>query len=421
MVRIKRLIKKLFDEKLEFRLRIFNMLALGGIIISFMMAVFTIFQGGTVMMALMNAAAGTGAILLTVLTNMSGRCQLGYTLTVITVFLITFPVMFFISGGYRSGMPCFFLFAVIFTVCMLDGAKMFIFTGLEFVIYSACIFAAYFYPSLVTPFGSEAAYLSDVYVGFAVVALVLGSTVYFLLRLYKKQQKALDERNLLLAEMNRSKTAMLADMSHEMRTPLTVVSVDIQRAADMAGEKVPEATELLDGAQDEIMRLARLVNGLLSLASVRESVSKQKTDYAVLIHHTVQAWSTLTAKKNNSLTDLTEPGLPPVFCDPDLFAEVISNLLENANRHTSGGEIRIKAVREGDMIKTTVSDTGEGIPEKLLPDIFSRGVSGSGGTGYGLYIVRMIIEASGGNVTAKNSPEGGAVISFTVPVYAGQT
>ena len=169
------------------------------------------------------------------------------------------------------------------------------------------------------------------------------------------------------------------------------------------------------------MRLARLVNGLLSLASVRESVSKQKTDYAALIHHTVQAWSTLTAKKNNSLTDLIEPGLPPVFCDPDLFAVVISNLLENANRHTSGGEIRIKAVRVGDMIRTTVSDNGEGIPEKLLPDIFSRGVSGSGGTGYGLYIVRMIIEASGGNVTAENSPGGGAVISFTVPVYAGQT
>lgn len=417
---IKRLISRLFDEKLEFRLRIFNMLALGGIIISYMMAIITVFQGGTAMMALMNAAAGTGALLLTALTNISGRCQLGYTLTAITVFLITFPVMFFIGGGYRSGMPCFFLFAVIFTVCMLDGAKMFIFAGLELAVYSACIFTAYLRPSLITPLESEAAYLSDVYAGFAVVALVLGSTVYFLLRLYKKQQKVLDERNLLLAEMNRRKTAMLADMSHEMRTPLTVVSVDIQRAADMAGESSPETKELLAGAQDEIMRLARLVNGLLSLASVRESVSRQKTDYSVLIRHTVQAWSTLTAKKNNSLTDLTEPGLPPVFCDPDLFAEVLSNLFENANRHTSGGEIQIKAVRDGGMIKTTVSDTGEGIPEKLLPDIFARGVSGSGGTGYGLYIVKMIIEANGGTVTAENQPEGGAAITFTVPVYAGQ-
>ena len=103
---IKRLISRLFDEKLEFRLRIFNMLALGGIIISYMMAIITVFQGGTAMMALMNAAAGTGALLLTALTNISGRCQLGYTLTAITVFLITFPVMFFIGGGYRSGMPC---------------------------------------------------------------------------------------------------------------------------------------------------------------------------------------------------------------------------------------------------------------------------------------------------------------------------
>ena len=88
-------------------------------------------------------------------------------------------------------MPCFFLFAVIFTVCMLDGAKMFIFAGLELAVYSACIFTAYPRPSLITPLESEAAYLSDVYAGFAVVALVLGSTVYFLLRLYKKQQKAL--------------------------------------------------------------------------------------------------------------------------------------------------------------------------------------------------------------------------------------
>ena len=69
---IKRLISRLFDEKLEFRLRIFNMLALGGIIISYMMAIITVFQGGTAMMALMNAAAGTGALLLTALTNISG-------------------------------------------------------------------------------------------------------------------------------------------------------------------------------------------------------------------------------------------------------------------------------------------------------------------------------------------------------------
>lgn len=68
---IKRLISRLFDEKLEFRLRIFNMLALGGIIISYMMAIITVFQGGTAMMALMNAAAGTGALLLTALTNIS--------------------------------------------------------------------------------------------------------------------------------------------------------------------------------------------------------------------------------------------------------------------------------------------------------------------------------------------------------------
>ena len=169
------------------------------------------------------------------------------------------------------------------------------------------------------------------------------------------------------------------------------------------------------------MRLARLVNGLFERSRRSGKASQgRKTDDSALIRHTVQAWSflPLTAKKNNSLTDLTEPGLPPVFCDPDLFAEVLSNLFENANRHTSGGEIQIKAVRDGGMIKTTVSDTGEGIPESSTS---SRAASqGAAEPATGLDIVKMIIEANGGTVTAENQPEGGAAITFTVPVYAGQ-
>jgi len=95
-------------------------------------------------------------------------------------------------------------------------------------------------------------------------------------------------------------------------------------------------------------------------------------------------------------------------------------LLSNAANHTQNGEIALTADFSDGYISVSIADTGEGIDPELLPRIFERGVSGRGGTGYGLVICKTVIEAHGGVIKAESEPGKGTTVTFTVPVYGGQ-
>ncbi|MGI6499151.1 MAG: sensor histidine kinase [Oscillospiraceae bacterium] len=414
-----------FGRELEFRLRMFNVLATGGIVISFLMAGISLVSENGLLTAALNAASGTLAIFILHYTNRSRRYQLCYSITIVCVFLILFPAMFFVGGGYRSGMPCFFVFAVIFTVFMLDGTRMFFLAGLELVVYISCCIVAYRFPQSVSHFQSEEALVRDVVTGFVVSSLVLGASIHALLRLHNDQQKKLDEQNLLLTQINRMKNEWISNTSHEMKTPLTVISVDVQRAMDLMSDweddaQRANAQDLLRKAQAEVMRLARMVNGTLNLASLRENMDKRPTDCAVLLANCLDIWCISLQKQGNVLRAEIPPDLPKIFCDADLMVQVMENLLQNANTHTHNGTIQIHAKHNETLVFITVKDDGDGIPEELLPHVFERGVSGSGSTGYGLYLCKVIVESHRGVISIESSPGKGTAVTFTIPSCEGQ-
>lgn len=413
------------NPELEFRLRVFNMLALGGISISFVMAAISLLFGNGVPTVALNAAAGILAVVLLRYTNRSGRYQLCYVLAIVPVFLLFFPLMFFAGGGYYSGMPSFFVFAVIFTVFMLDGKKMLLFAGLELVVYSGCCVAAYLIPGSVTSLETEKIRAADVMIGFVVVSAVMGTTLFFLLRLYQNQQKKLDEQNAILTYMNRTKTELMSNVSHEMKTPLTVISVDVQQAIAMLenpgiSAESDDARKLLHKAQEEIMRLSGIITGMLNLASMRENIEKKVTDYGTLLRSCADTWYMTIRRQQNELHTEIPAELPKVFCNVDLMAQVLSNLLQNANTHTKGGSITIRAWSEDGRIKVSVSDNGSGIPGELIFQVFERGISGGNGTGYGLYLCKIIVESHGGDITIESKLGKGTEVVFTIPVYEGQ-
>ena len=221
--------------------------------------------------------------------------------------------------------------------------------------------------------------------------------------------------------MNLSKTQFLANASHEMKTPLTVVSVNIQtvmRILNHMEERDPEAAQLLTDAQEEIMGLSRMVSGMLSLASVTESTEIKRCSLTAIVKNSTDMLRLLLKKRDNMLYVSAEEGME-VFADADLLSQVLVNLLQNANAHTQRDEIRIRAFYNGSQFQVEVEDHGSGIRKELLPHVFERGVS-DGGTGFGLFLCKTVIESHHGKIWIESREGEGTKVFFTLPGYEGQ-
>lgn len=141
---------KFFDRALDFRIRLFNILALGGIAVSFL----------TVLISLIThmwATAGFAGFLvllslgLVLFTQRTGKFRVAYFITIAVIFMLLLPAMFFTSGGHNSGMPSVFLFAVVFTILMLKGRAAIIVSLLEIAEYAAVFVFAYYHPPIRNP------------------------------------------------------------------------------------------------------------------------------------------------------------------------------------------------------------------------------------------------------------------------------
>ena len=412
-----------FGPGLDFRVRLFNVLAMGGTVISLAMALVGVAANAGPANIGANCISAVLSYTLLRYSQRTGRYQLCYFITIIAIFILLFPLMFFTAGGYHSGMPSFFVFAVAFTILMLDGKGAIVMSTVEILLYLAICLIAFQHPQLVKPWDNEQELLTDVIVGFVSVSAVLGTMLYLHFRLYNEQQKKLDEQNHILERISRAKTEFLSNTSHEMRTPLTVISVNIQTVAEMVedmgeSEKDKETRDLLQSAQQEIMRLARMLEGTLTLASMSENTDKQAVDFSTLLRSCTEMFSLHMQKRGNALKSEIESGLT-VFGNADLLAQVVSNLLQNAAAHTWQGNVTLKAMLSGGEVLVTVKDNGSGIAPDLLPHVFERGVS-TGGTGFGLYLCKTAVEAHGGRIWIESQSGSGATATFVIPTYEGQ-
>ncbi|MDR1165007.1 MAG: HAMP domain-containing histidine kinase [Deltaproteobacteria bacterium] len=410
------------DPRLHIRVRLFNVLAIGGTLISLAIGgVGAAVKSGPLNLAVTFAVAALSFALLAY-SRLTGRYQACYLLSITVIFLLAFPVLFFAVGGYESGMPSFFIFAVAFTIFMLEGKKALFFALGELILYVGCCALAYARPDAVrVQFSDELGRVLDVASAFTLVSLVLGASLYLHFKLYNDQKALLDRRNEILAKASQAKTEFLANSSHEMRAPLTVISVNVQTVAEILedlGVRDPEVEELLQSAQSEIMRLARMVGGMLTLASMSESPDKEVLDLSSLLQSGAETFRLNLSQRGNVLLTEVEPGLK-AFGSADLLAQVTANLLQNANAHTENGTISLRAARVGREIVVAVRDTGEGVSPELLPRVFERGVSAKG-TGFGLYLCKTVVESHGGRVWLESELGGGATASLSLPAYEGQ-
>jgi signal transduction histidine kinase len=228
--------------------------------------------------------------------------------------------------------------------------------------------------------------------------------------------RAFNQMAAALEATERHRRALLADLAHELRTPLATLEAYVEGLADGVVAADQEAWTVL---QAELVRLRRLTEDLTAVSRAEEhqlDLRPRPVDPAALVTSATQAAEPAFAAKGVALQANTDHGLPQVGVDPDRLGEVLANLLANALKHTpSGGQVEVAARGRGNELELAVTDTGEGIPPELLERVFERFFrvdpartrNSGGGSGLGLTISRAIVEAHGGRVWAESAGLGG--------------
>jgi PAS domain S-box-containing protein len=257
---------------------------------------------------------------------------------------------------------------------------------------------------------------------------LVGSTIAAALSAARRSE---DERRRaeMLAELDRAKTAFFSNVSHEFRTPLTLMLGPVEDTlADRADPLTPAQRERLDLARRSALRLQKLVNTLLDFSRIeagRAQASYQATDLAALTAELASNFRSAMEKAGLALEVDCPPLAEPAWVDRDMWEKIVLNLLSNAFKFTFEGSVRVSLAAQGDQIVLAVRDTGTGIPAAELPRIFERfrRVEGARsrtheGTGIGLAFVQELARLHGGAVSVES--EEGKGSTFRVAIPAGK-
>jgi signal transduction histidine kinase len=230
--------------------------------------------------------------------------------------------------------------------------------------------------------------------------------------------RAFNSMSARLKTIDQQRRTFMADVTHELRTPLSVIRGQAEAIADGVYPADPaHLAPILDATQT----LERLVEDLRTLALTDTGslvLNKEPTELGALVKDAVDSFQSKAEAAGVSLAAEAPDGLPAVDVDPARIRQVIGNLLSNAVRHTpSGGSVRLTTEASGDRVTVAVKDTGEGIPSDLLPRVFERFVKGSdsSGSGLGLAIAHDIAAAHGGRLEIESKPGQGTTVRLTLP------
>jgi signal transduction histidine kinase len=230
--------------------------------------------------------------------------------------------------------------------------------------------------------------------------------------------RAFNAMSARLKASDEQRRSFLADVAHELRTPLSVIRGQAEAIADGvypgdAAHVAPilDATQTLDRLVEDLRTLVLTDAGSLAL-------QKEPTDLGALAVETVDSFKVQSEAAGIALgTDVVDHP-PSVEVDPARIRGVIGNLLSNAIRHTpAGGSVTVGVSTSGDGVVITVTDSGAGIPPELLPRVFERFAKGAGssGSGLGLAIVHDIVSAHGGKVEVESHAGSGTRVRLTLP------
>jgi two-component system, OmpR family, sensor histidine kinase ResE len=226
--------------------------------------------------------------------------------------------------------------------------------------------------------------------------------------------------------LDRLRKDFIANVSHELRTPLSMMQGYAEALLDEFGDDPVNRQELTEIIYDETLRMKRLVNDLLDLAQLESGQFQMKyseIDISQFVKRVTRKFYTLSQDKQVKLVADCPDSAVYILGDKDRLEQVLTNLLDNAFRHTKEGSVTVEVFRGKENVQIKVKDTGSGIPEEDIPFIFERfykadkaRTRSSSGTGLGLAITKHIITEHGGDVLVHSTLAEGTEFDIVLPL-----
>ncbi|MFL6735417.1 MAG: sensor histidine kinase, partial [Sphingomicrobium sp.] len=240
-------------------------------------------------------------------------------------------------------------------------------------------------------------------------------------------EAALRERATALEQADRVKTDFVANMSYELRTPLTSIGGFAEMlAGGYGGELTPTAEDYVKAILDSVARLSRLVDDVLDLTTGEARgvpMERERVDMGGLCRAAIETATERAEEKSQKLKCVIEPSTGFVVGDARRLRESIEHVLYNAVAYTDRkGRIELHAEGDEEQVRVRIKDNGSGISSEDLPMVFDRfhrvaeaGVSGEAALGLGLPLTRQFIEAHGGTVDLESEEGTGTTVTLTLP------
>ncbi len=230
----------------------------------------------------------------------------------------------------------------------------------------------------------------------------------------------------LLEEVDKAKTEFVALTSHQLRSPLSIIGLSIELLKKLNPTRNADDQELIDGIEREVHQMNALVETILDISRIelgKVIIEPEYIDVMAAARAQIEAFAIIARHAGVSIRGVYEPMECKMHMDPTLLQIILQNLISNAIKYTNrGGTVELAVIRESWRLLIRVADTGRGIAEKYHRDIFQKlfrsdnaRETGHGGAGLGLYIIKTIVDAAGGDIWFESTEGKGTTFFIAFP------